>query len=173
MYRRLLFIIILAFLIGWFSNSVYSELDDYFTINNPEAHMATGSLINFDNPRDRPSPLDRIPQEAIHIRSNQVVIDIENPKWSTFTDTKSMDPVLDKGAHAIHIVPNDPSEIAVGDIVAYRSEYADGTIIHRIIEKGHDEDGLYYILKGDNNPNPDPGKIRFNQIERVLVAIIY
>jgi len=84
-----------------------------------------------------------------------------------------MDPVIDKGANAIHMVPNSPSEIEVGDIVAYKSVYASGTLIHRVVDINVDDKGIYYTLKGDNNPTNDPGKVRFEQIERVLVAIIY
>ena len=84
-----------------------------------------------------------------------------------------MDPVIDAGANAIHIIPKSVDEINVGDIVAYNSIYSDGTLIHRIIEKNTDKDGVYFILKGDNSPRQDPGKIRFHQIRRVLVAVIY
>ena len=84
-----------------------------------------------------------------------------------------MVPVLDKGANAIHKVPDSPSEIQIGDIVAYKSKYAEGTLIHRVVDIGADDKGVYYRLKGDNNPERDPGKVRFSQVERVLVAIIY
>jgi hypothetical protein len=33
--------------------------------------------------------------------------------------------------------------------------------------------GFYFIVKGDNNRVSDPGKIRFEQIDRVLFAIIW
>ena len=64
-------------------------------------------------------------------------------------------------------------KIKVGDIVSYSSEYADGAIIHRVIGKNMDDNGVYFILKGDNNPSADPGKIRFSQIRRVVIAIVY
>ncbi len=63
-----------------------------------------------------------------------------------------------------------------GDIVTYKSKYAEGTIIHRIIFKGTEEGkGTYYLLKGDNLNRPDPEKIyaKDNRIENVLVGIIY
>ena len=34
-------------------------------------------------------------------------------------------------------------------------------------------EGIYFILKGDNNPEQDPGRVRFKQIKRVLIGVIY
>ena len=119
------------------------------------------------------SPYDWISEGKITVNKDKVIIDLENAVWSKFTDTNSMDPVIDKGANAIQIIPKDISDVHVGDIVSYDSKYADGTIIHRVIEIGYDDKGWYCIMKGDNNKNQDPGKVRFNQIKRITVAIIY
>lgn len=122
---------------------------------------------------DKASPFDRISEEHIRVYSDKVVIYINNPEWAGFDDTNSMDPVIDKGANAIQIIPQSTDDIHVGDIISYESAYADGVIIHRVIEISSDEDGWYCIAKGDNNPSQDPGKIRFSQIKKVLVAVIY
>ena len=122
---------------------------------------------------ERLSPPDHIKEENIHVYSDRVVIDIENPEWATFTSTKSMDPIIDVGANSIQIVPQNKSIVGVGDIASYESVYATGTIIHRIVHIGEDELGTYYYLKGDNNILKDPGKVRFNQIRRITVGIIY
>jgi signal peptidase I len=84
-----------------------------------------------------------------------------------------MEPVLSATANAIEIIPKSADEIKVGDIVSYESDFTTGTVIHRVIDKENDTQGTYFILKGDNNPEQDPGKIRFSQIRRVVVAIIY
>ncbi|MBI4147926.1 hypothetical protein HY490_01415 [Candidatus Woesearchaeota archaeon] len=120
---------------------------------------------------DVPSPKDRVPEDRIHVFPNQVLIDIRGAQWSKFTDTNSMDPVIDREANALQIVPAAPEEIQAGDIISYESDY--GTIIHRVIETGKDKDGWYARAKGDNNPSADPDKIRFAQIKRVVVGIIY
>ena len=120
-----------------------------------------------------PSPLDRIREDQILVTNERIVINLKGAEWASFTDTNSMDPVIDAGAHAIEIIPKSEDDIQVGDIAAYESEYAEGTIIHRIVHKGEDEQGTYFVLKGDNNPINDPGKVRFEQIKRLVVAIIY
>ena len=120
-----------------------------------------------------PSPCNRIKEDQIFVFQNQIIIDLKNAEWATFTDTNSMDPVIDAGANAIEIVPDSEEDICLGDIVSYRSKYADGIMIHRVVEIGDDSNGWYAIMRGDNNPYNDPGRIRFNQIERVVVAIIY
>jgi hypothetical protein len=120
-----------------------------------------------------PSPSSWIREEDIGVYSQRVVLDIEDPQWATFTDTHSMEPVLSSRSYAIEVVPQSADQINIGDIVSYKSKYADGIIIHRVVDKGEDSDGVYFILKGDNNDRVDPGRIRFEQIQRVVVAIIY
>jgi len=122
---------------------------------------------------ERPSPSDWVREDQIIVEDNKVTIKVEGAQWSKFTDTNSMDPVIDEDANAIQIVPKSESQIQVGDIVSYKSAYADGIIIHRVMEIGYDEKGWYCLMKGDNNKDPDPGKVRFNQIRRVTIAIIY
>ena len=84
-----------------------------------------------------------------------------------------MDPVIDSTSKAIQIIPKSEREIHVGDIVSYQSKYKDGIVAHRVVEIGYDSLGWYARLKGDNNPYTDPGNVRFEQIKRVVVAVIY
>jgi len=130
-------------------------------------------LMPFGNAEEVVSPFDRIKESQIKVYDDKVVIEIENAQWASFIDTNSMDPVIDEGSNAIQIAPKTYEEIKVGDIISYKSDYAEGTFIHRVIETGFDNEGWYCIAKGDNNPEADPGKIRFSQIKKVLVAIIY
>ena len=123
--------------------------------------------------KERQSPSDIIKENQIHVYKDRIVIDLEGAVWSRFTDTNSMDPLFDAGSNGIEVIPSSAEQIEVGDIISYRSEYADGVIIHRVIEKGEDSEGTYFIVKGDNNASADPGKIRFGQIEGVLVGILY
>ncbi len=130
-------------------------------------------LMPFGNAEELVSPSDRIKESQIKIYNDKVVIEIENAQWASFLDTNSMDPIIDEGANAIQITPESHEEIYEGDIISYKSEYAEGIFIHRVIETGFDNNGWYCIAKGDNNPEADPGKIRFSQVKKVLIAIIY
>lgn len=119
------------------------------------------------------SPYDRINEDQIEVYNNKVIINIQDPEYARFTNTNSMDPILDETANAIEIIPKSEEDIHLGDVVSYKSKLTNSVIIHRIIKISKDEGGIYYTLKGDNNKMPDPEKVRFNQIERVVVAIIY
>ena len=132
-----------------------------------------GMVVAVPNPPEIPSPADRIKDEQIHVYQDRIVIDLKNAEWAGFTDTNSMDPVIDIEANAIEIIPKSEDEIQVGDIISYKSNYADGTIIHRVIEIGQDNYGWFCRVKGDNLASPDPGKVRFPDIERVVVGILY
>lgn len=162
------FLVTFVFMLGFLTSNIYADLN-----------TQTPSTLNIpnelgDNRTDEvPSPSSWITDTQIGVYSQRVVLDIEDPQWATFTDTHSMEPVISSRSYAIEIVPESEDQINVGDIVSYNSKYADGTIIHRVIQKSIDADGVYFIMKGDNNPTQDPGKIRFDQIQRVVVAIIY
>lgn len=135
--------------------------------------VQTLNPLTLDVSPERPSPGDHISDKQVQVYSDRVILDIQDAEWAIFTNTNSMDPVIDEFSAAIEVVPKTEAEIGIGDIVSYVSEFADGTIIHRVIYKGQDEEGTYFVLKGDNNPASDPGKVRFEQIQRLLVAIVY
>jgi len=135
------------------------------TFTSHSAEVPLGQAI------ERPSPHNHISEKDILVYDNKVVIQIPGVSWTAYENTNSMDPVLDQEANGLEIVPNSPDNIYIGDIVAYESP--EGLIVHRVIEKGQDEEGYYFILKGDNNPVQDPGKIRFEQIKFLLVGILY
>ena len=123
--------------------------------------------------REKASPHDRVKMEDIKVYNDQVVLSISNPEWAYYVDTNSMDPVIDSDANTIQIVPKTKEEIHVGDIVAYESDFHEGIITHRVVEISSDSDGWYAVLKGDNNDRADPGRVRFSQIRRIVVAVIY
>ncbi len=116
-------------------------------------------------------PFDRIAQDDVHVYANTVAIDLPNVRWANFSATGSMLPVLGPSAHALQIIPGKPGDIHVGDIVSFR--YEGRVIIHRVIEAGTDDRGTFYITQGDNNAEPDPLLVRFADIDRVVVAILY
>jgi len=160
--KKQIIVVLLAFMLGLIFNDAYSELS---SLERP--------LSLFQDGIEKNSPGDWIKEDQIKVYNDRVIINLKDAEWASFTNTNSMDPVLDEKTNAIEIIPKSSDNIHVGDIISYKSDYADGTIIHRVIKIGSDEEGWYCIVKGDNNQSPDPGKIRFNQIKRVLVAIIY
>lgn len=142
------------------------------------------SPFSLKTPQERFSPSNTIVEDQIRVYKNGVYVsledqdnndwliqmDLDDPSWSTFTDTNSMDPVFDIEANTVRIkVPAE--DLQVGDIISYQKGNA--IIIHRIVVKDSDENGLYFILKGDNNPTNDPGKVRPAQILGKVVAIFY
>ena len=130
-------------------------------------------IFGENKPKDIPSPYDHIKKEQVHVYTDKIVIDIEGASWAEFTDTDSMDPLLDIEANSFEIKPDSYEDIHVGDIISYSSEYADGLIVHRVVETGEDKQGWYCRVKGDNLSSVDPGKIRFDQINGILVGVIY
>ncbi len=167
------------FVTGALFGSVLSQID-------LDSNIPTGQIIkqttnefvdilnplNFDSAVERASPSNWVKAYQIDVFSDRIVLDIKDAQWASFTNTNSMDPVLDETANAIQIKPESPDDLKVGDIVSYIHP-ENGRIIHRIAYKGQDENGIYFIMKGDNNPTSDPDKVLFEQITSVTIAIIY
>ena len=175
MNTKALALTIAVFVLGYFlGTSSYNY--QYYSIPNKYSdaaqQLATIEYTEKDN-LDLPSPHSRINIDQISVYDNEVILKVNNAKWAFFTDTKSMEPVIDSKSKAIEIIPKYEQEIHVGDIISYQPEYNAGLVTHRVKETGYDSLGWYAILQGDNNENVDPGKVRFNQVKRILVAIIY
>ena len=152
----------IIFALGWVSSSAYTQ------ISYTNLQMPYGVLTG-----ERASPSDWIKKDQIHVFNDKIIIDVQGADWAEFVDTNSMDPVIDEYANSIELHPTDPSQLSIGDIISYSSQFSDGIIIHRIIQIGFDETGWFAIVKGDNNSRQDPGKVRFEDIEGVLVGILY
>lgn len=167
------------FLVGWLASSVYSDIaSNYsqpkiFEILEVENKPSDNNIVKSDYNNEKSSPSDHVKESQIHVLKDKIILDIKDASWARFTDTNSMDPMIDAGSNSIELKPKTTEDVKVGDIISYHSEYADGLIIHRVVEVGEDRDGWYVRVKGDNLEQKDPGKIRFSQIEGVLVGIIY
>jgi len=165
----LLIAIISVFITGLAIGNAMPRLS-YSTGEKPLSFSGFSGI--FDSP-EMNSPADRIPEQGIHVFSDKIVVDIANASWASFTDTNSMDPFIDSGANSIEIKPQSEDEVKIGDVISFRTEYAEGLIIHRVVGVGQDDSGKYFMTKGDNNPNIDPGKRRFSDINGVVVAVVY
>ncbi len=124
--------------------------------------------------RDLPSPSERIPIESITISTEAVTIKVPGLLPGIVADTKSMDPLIDSDAKLLLAKPRDERDVHLGDIIGYECEGCDGSVIlHRVVAVGRDAEGAFFILRGDNNPDPDPEPVRFHRIKTVVVGIIY
>ena len=164
---RLALIIIVAFGLGWLASLTSSA-------QTPLLERAAETVSIFNPPTDVPSPSNTLKDGQVRVLSDRVEIDIAGAVYATFTDTNSMDPVLDADTTALELPITDESQVNVGDIASYETPLAPGvTIIHRVVEKGVDADGTYFIFKGDNNPTTDPGKVRPSQLRRKVIGLLY
>jgi len=120
--------------------------------------------------RDIPDPKDRIKESQISVSKSKVVINQEGVMLSRIANTESMNPVIDAGHNALFIKPVK-EDLQVGDIISFKKAGV-GNIMHRIIKISEDKDGWYCITKGDNSSVSD-GKVRFKDIKKVLVGIVY
>ena len=153
---------LLLFLIGFFSCAFIISGVVLLDVETP---LSSGEIV-----RRIGAPGDWVSYEDIHISGDKVVIDLKGASLSGYADTGSMKPVLDEFSNGIRVVPFSEEKIVVGDIVSFRR--GNDLVVHRIVEKGNDSEGVYFITKGDNNDFGD-GVIRFEDIEYVTVGVIW
>ncbi|HSU72797.1 MAG TPA: signal peptidase I [Candidatus Binatia bacterium] len=157
--------VMLGFAAGWFLHD---------TGAHPVVEQTQETVPIFAQPGDVPSPAAAVDAEDIRVLGDRVELRVPNVIPAEFTDTNSMDPVIDAGTTALELTITSVNQVHVGDIVSYETPLAPGaTVIHRVVEIGTDEDGTYFIMKGDNNPTTDPQKVRFDQLRRKVIAIVY
>jgi signal peptidase I len=94
--------------------------------------------------------------------------------WTPLTVlTSSMSPALPAGTLVV-VQPVDASALAVGDVVTYQLRSDDPTLVtHRIVSITATSGGaMAYVLKGDNNPDPDVDPVLPEQVQgRVTYAV--
>lgn len=158
--RKSLGAFVLGFVACAFLFSFGSELEVPFT----------GLGIVGLSSEDISAPSDHVELEDIVVLDDRVILRLEGVTLSSYADSGSMVPFLDKGANGIRIVPSSEEDIEVGDIVSFR--VGRFLVVHRVAQKGVDDEGVWFAVKGDANLFGD-GKIRFSDIEYLTIAIIY
>ena len=162
--NKIITFVLVSFLLGWVGGSISAEFPN-LGLEKP--------LGIFESPAPKSSPADRVKDYNIKVFDDKVIIYVKDPYIAKFADTHSMEPVFDKKSTGLEIIPKSSAEIKIGDIISYGTNYSDDILIHRVVKIGQDTEGWYAITKGDNNSSSDPEKIRFSQVKRILVGIIY
>jgi len=149
-------LLIMFFILGWFLNSVIQTI----SIHQEKPYLGDEEII---------SPYNRVKENDLQLFPEKLIINFPGLSLASYTNTNSMDPLLDEGATGIEITPKTEEDIHIGDVVAYQS--GNDLIPHRVVQTGEDGQGVYYIVKGDNSENLE--KIRFGQIKYVLIGVLY
>lgn len=151
--------LIIAFSIG-FALSTFFYYSGY-SIEKPFSFSITGNVS---------APGNWIGENQIRTENGKVIIELENASISRYAPTGSMIPTLNENSNGIRIKPESAERISVGDIITF-SEGND-LIVHRVVEKGRDKDGEWFITKGDNSGVSD-GKVYFKDVKFVTIGILY
>jgi hypothetical protein len=155
-------IMLSVFLLGFLSCYTLNYFDDSYEI--PVLRN-----IGFGN-FDLDAPSDFVRESDIEVLDDRVVIYLDDASLSAYASTGSMVPVFNENANGIRVRIRSVDEISAGDIITFRE--GEFLIVHRVIEKGVDSEGVYFITKGDNN-NIDDGKIRFEDVKYKTVGVIW
>lgn len=157
---------ILKFSIIFFFGFLSANLLSFYLVYGAENPFSD----NFNFSTANKAPHDYVKENQIEIFQDKVIIYINGASISRYAATGSMKPTFDENSNGIRIVPNTEEDIQIGDIVTYLS--GENFIVHRVINKGADNEGVYFIAKGDNNTVSD-GKIRFKDIQYITIGVIF
>ncbi|MBR9706284.1 signal peptidase I [Candidatus Pacearchaeota archaeon] len=156
--------ICLIFLIGFLA----ANFVNYYMVYGLEAPFSKS--INFLGYSSKDVPSDFITEDDIIIYDDKIVIKIDDASIGRYAPTGSMKPLLDQNSNGIRIIPKSEKDIHIGDIITFEDKGS--LIIHRVIDKGTDSKGTYFITKGDNNEIAD-GRVRFKDIRYVTIGILW
>lgn len=154
--KKALYLSLLAifFILGWFLNSVSLNIHQ----EKP-----------FFGDEERLSPYNRIEEKHLQLFSDKLIVNFPEIKLAHYTNTNSMDPLIDEHTIGLEIVPESKEEIHKGDVIAYES--GNDLIVHRVVAISEDDQGWYAVLKGDNSASYE--LVRFEQIKYILVGVLY
>lgn len=116
------------------------------------------------------APQNFLSEDDIIVREDMVIVMIDGASISRYAASGSMEPTFGSQANGIRIVPVSEADIDVGDIVTFERE--GHLIVHRVVQKSKDIEGIYFVTKGDNNDFYD-GKIRFSDIRYKTIGVLY
>ncbi len=154
--------IILIFALGFLSAYFINYSTELVGVENPISFISKGS---------KDAPTDYLSLRDIQIQDGKIIINVGGGlSVSKYADTGSMLPVLDENTNGIKIVPKTEDDINIGDIITFERD--DFLIVHRVIRKGTDSQGTYFITKGDNNLFSD-GKVRSKDIKYKTIMLVY
>ena len=110
-------------------------------------------------------PQSRISIDQISVTPLEVTINQRGLHYGILPSTGSMLPALPSGSTVLF--HNDVEDVRVGDIV--QADNGICAVTHRIYSINNGS----YILKGDNNPIPDPCLYAQEDIKSIIVGVIY
>lgn len=158
-------IVVCVFLLGFLSCYALNYFDDNYEVPVLK-NIGFNGFGNFD----LEAPTDFVDEGSIEVLDDRVIIYLDSASLSRYAPSGSMVPVFDSGANGIRVNVESVEEVNVGDIITFKE---DGLlVVHRVIEKGVDGMGVYFITKGDNN-NIDDGKIRIDDVRYKTVGVIW
>ncbi len=120
---------------------------------------------------------NQIKEIAIYIAI--IIIGVIAAQHMNVVVSGSMEPVFYRGdivlvekANFLGIHEFNPEDVKKGDIVIYNANWFPDPVIHRVVAIGTGKNGTkYYVIKGDNNPVPDPAVVYPSQITARVITI--
>jgi len=106
-----------------------------------------------------------------NLTEDYLTINLDNITFFNITSGVSMFPAIHHNSILLYRLLGNNS-IYIGDVIRYKYK-KDVFVHHRVIDVREDNEGIYYITKGDNIPNNDIIRVRRENITHKLIGILY
>lgn len=165
--QRVLGIFIIILIGGLTFASILAGLDSTFVPIEGKAITLISPFSDNINNKGH-TPKDRVDEKDIQLRHDKVIIKLSEASLSTLEDANSDSSLFSPGTQGLVMNISSASELKEGDIVSYYSSSKGRMVFGRISKIGTDKQGWYAQLYSEGRL-----KIRFNQLNKVVVAVLY
>jgi len=128
-------------------------------------------MFNKTNFTNKSTSSDIVPRSSITSYNNDYVkITHDCISIGEIEGSGSMEITFGKGHNLITTECFNKDKLSTGDIIGY--EMMKSHIVHRIVKIDEDNKGWYAVTQGDNCNYKDE-KVRFDQIEVLVLGVVY
>ncbi len=167
-FYRIFGILIVCAIAGLTLASILAGIESAARFDEGRAVTLITPFSSLDSVKERDTPKDRIKEEDIQLRHNSVIINIPGASLSKLDDKSSRESLFSSHSEGLVMNVSSPSELKAGDIVSYFSPSKQMMVYGRISHIGEDKEGWYAQFSSEGRR-----RIRFNRIEKVVVAVLY
>src|SRR3989338_6727396 len=154
--RFIIALFALAFSLGWLAHEGIDFMQ--YTVESPTGYAVA----------EQASPGNWVDESEIIATADKVVAAIPRAYIVRYTNTNSMDPMLDETSTGIEI-PYNNQELQAGDVISY--EHKGILMVHRIAAIEESREGKTFLMQGDNQGSIHA--IPEKAIRGVLVGVFY
>ena len=111
----------------------------------------------------------RIPFDSIKVYPDEVRIEYPGLTYAK-VNSDSMAPLLTHDSVVFEKHPESAAEIHVGDVISFYEPFADGVVLHMVVEIVEQDGKTFYRTQGTANEEVDDWLVPFENVKGIMVG---